>query len=333
MNYLNVGHIKLNSGAFLAPMAGATDKAFRGLCAGFGAACTISEMVSAKALTMGDTKSRRLMVRAANEAVYGVQLFGADGDVFAQAVQYAVAAGADFVDINMGCPVPKIVGNGAGAAIMRSAQTAQDIVSKTVAALENIAKQSGAQPLPLTVKIRKGIDGVDSAVDIARACEAGGAAAITVHGRTREQMYAPQVDLAVIKAVKNAVNLPVIGNGDILCAEHALHMLEFTGCDAVMVGRGALGSPWVFEEINAAFKGEAYTPPDIYARMRIMIKHVEALCDNKGEYIGMREARSHCAWYMKGLKGAAELRRLSSNLEYFDDAKRLAERALVMSLA
>lgn len=320
---LKIRSIEIQQGAALAPMAGATDAVFRTICAEFGAVYTVSEMVSAKALSLGDKKSAALMQRPEGSAPYGIQLFGSDPAAMEKAAALAMAAGPDFIDINMGCPAPKITGTGAGSAVMRSPALAGELVAAAVAGCS----------VPVTVKIRKGFGEYLTAVEVAVAAEKNGAAAVAVHGRTREQMYMPGVDRAIIRQVKEAVSIPVIGNGDVVDGESARSMLAETGCDLVMVGRAALGAPWVFREIGAALRGEDVPPPPpVTERMRVMLRHIYGLCEQKGEPVAMREARTHAGWYMKGLRGAAALRREAVTMTRYTDAEALAHRAILENL-
>lgn len=297
-------------------MAGVADRAFRELCARFGAVYVVGEMVSAKGVTMGDRKSAELLALSEEERPAAIQLFGDDPEIMAEAAKKALAYHPQAIDLNMGCPAPKVVRSRGGCALMRRPETAQAVVEAV----------AGAVSLPVTVKIRAGWDeGEKNAVELAKRCEAAGAAAITVHGRTREQMYAPPVDLEIIRQVKQAVSIPVIGNGDIDSAESAAHMLEETGCDLVMVGRGALGRPWVFSQISAYLKTGAVLPdPPVAEKMRIMLEHIRTLCAYKGAHTGMLQARTHAAWYMKGLRGAAGYRREIGALETLEQLEALA---------
>ena len=303
-----IGNTHIEGVAALAPMAGVADRAFRELCVGFGASWCVGEMASAKGLVLGDRKSEELLAVTDGERPMAVQLFGDLPEFMARAVEKALRYSPEAIDINMGCPTPKITGNGTGSALMKRPQLCGEIVR---------AVKDAAGGVPVTVKMRKGWDSASvNAVEVARICEQAGAAAITIHARTREQMYAPPADWSIITAVRQAVSVPVIGNGDVFSAQDAMRMLEQTGCDMVMVGRGALGNPWIFREINALAGHDRPLPsPGIYERMRVMKLHLERLCDYKGEYIGMREARKHAAWYIKGFRGASRLRGQCAKLE------------------
>ena len=317
---ITLGNITIQGKAVLAPMAGVTDRAFRELCMGFGAAFCVSEMVSAKALTMGDKKTAGLLGISPGEQPMAIQLFGYDPATMAEGARIAVDSlpvAPAAIDINMGCPAPKIVNNHSGSALMKDPALCGRIVEAVARAVD----------LPVTVKMRKGWDAASvNAVEVAKICEAAGAKMIAIHGRTREQMYAPPADWNIIAAVKQAVDIPVVGNGDIYCARDAMQMMEQTGCDLVMVGRGAMGNPWIFREINAQYAlGRPVSPPGLYERLHVMNRHIIRLCACKGEPIGMREARKHTAWYMKGLRGAARLRVLCGELRTLDDMKRLTQ--------
>lgn len=303
--------------AVLAPMAGVADRAFRELCMGFGASYCTSEMVSAKALTMGDKKTTELLGISPSERPMAIQLFGYEPATMAAAAKIAAEYAPAAIDINMGCPAPKIVNNHSGSALMNDSLLCGQIVEAVASAVD----------IPVTVKIRKGWnDDNVNAVEVARICEASGAQMIAVHGRTRQQMYAPPVDLDIIAQVKQAVSVPIIGNGDIYSAHDAMIMLEQTGCDLVMVGRGALGNPWIFREINSQYDYERpLPPPGLFERLSVMSRHIQKLCEYKGERIGMREARKHTAWYMRGLRGAARLRVMCGKLKEPDDMKHLIQ--------
>lgn len=292
-------------------MAGVADRAFRRLCVDYGAAYVVSEMVSCKGLCFGDRKSEELLMLDEDEHPAAVQLFGDDPDIMARAAEKAMAARPEIIDINMGCPAPKIAGNHCGSALMREPELCRRIV----------AAVAGAVDVPVTVKIRKGYSRQEvNAVEVALACEAGGAAAITVHGRTRDQMYAPPVDWDIIREVKRAVKVPVIGNGDVTDAVSAAALYEHTGCDLVMVGRGALGAPWVFAQIQAYLGSGVRLPdPPVEKRMAVLLRQARLTAELKGERIALREIRKHAAWYMRGLRGAAGFRAKAGEVETLDD--------------
>ncbi len=304
--------------AALAPMAGVADRAFRELCRSYGAAYTVSEMVSSKGLTMGDRKSKELMKLSGLERPAGVQIFGSDPDIMADCVKSVVSTEPDFIDINMGCPAPKIAGNGGGACLMKDLNKAQSIIKAVVSATD----------LPVTVKMRSGWDAESiNAPDLAKRAEAEGAAAVTVHGRTRAQMYAPPVNTDIIAEIKRELSIPVIANGDVTDGQTAAIMLEKTNADFLLVGRGALGRPWVFQQINAYLAdGRIIPEPPVSERMRVMVKHIRMICEYKGERIGIREARKHAAWYMKGIRGGAEFRRQAGQLGSIEQLEELAYR-------
>lgn len=317
---MKLGNIEITGKAALAPMAGVADRAFRELCMGFGASYCIGEMASAKGLMMNDKKTAELLEVTSAEMPMAIQLFGYDPETIAAAAKIAAQYNPIAIDINMGCPAPKIANNHSGSALMKT----PDLCGRIVEAAAN------AVDIPVTVKIRKGWDNdTVTAVEVAKICEAAGAQLIAVHGRTREQMYAPPADWDIIAQVKKAVSIPVIGNGDIYSAHDAMMMMEQTGCDMVMVGRGALGNPWIFREINAQYEQERPTPPPgIFERLTVMHRHIEKLCEYKGEKIGMREARKHTAWYMRGLRGAARLRVMCGELREFKDLAGLMQAVL-----
>lgn len=317
---MKIGNFEINGYAALAPMAGVADRACRELCIEFGASYVVTEMVSSKGLTMHDRKSDTLMMLGETEKPAAVQIFGNDPATMAEAAKKAAATGCQAVDINMGCPAPKIAGNGGGSALMKDPDLAARITEACAKAIE----------LPVTVKIRAGWDENNlNAVQMAKLQENAGAAAITIHGRTRKQMYAPPVDLDIIRQVKQAVSVPVIGNGDIVDPISAENMYKTTGCDFIMIGRGALGAPWLFSQINEYFKSGIILPaPPIEERMEIMIRHIAKLCEYKGDYVGMREARKHSGWYIKGIRGAAALRQEIGALETMDQLRTIAEKVI-----
>ena len=317
---MNIGNLQLNGYAALAPMAGITDRAFRELCISYGASYTVSEMISSKGLTMKDKKSNLLMTIGEKEMPALVQIFGCEPEIMAEAAKKAEQTGCVGIDINMGCPAPKVAGHGGGAALMKNPALAAEITNKVVNAVK----------LPVTCKIRIGWDENNiNAVEMAKLLEEAGASAITVHGRTRKQMYAPPVNYDIIKDVKNALSIPVIGNGDIVDFQSAKFVYEYTGCNHIMIGRGALGNPWIFKQINAYFEtGEILPEPTIEEKMSVMINHIEKLCEYKGDYTGMREARKHAGWYIKGMRGAAAFRREIGSLENMEQLRNLAKNVI-----
>ena len=315
---MKIRDIEFKDIAFLAPMAGVTDMAFRELCTLFGAAYTVTEMVSSKGLVMGDKKSAMLLTLGKEEKTAGAQIFGDDPDIMAKAAVKCLAFSPSIIDINMGCPAPKVAMNGGGASLMKDPQLAGRIVRAVRDAVD----------IPVTVKIRKGWDdSCVNAVELAKILEANGADAIAIHGRTRQQMYSGTVDLDIIREVKRAVRIPVIGNGDITDIVSAANMLEYTGCDAVMIGRGAFGNPWLFRQINAYLdSGIVIPPPSLEEKMTVMLRHIAKMIEYKGEYTAMREARRHAAYYTKGLRGGAKFRAQMSSLETYDDLKEITFR-------
>ena len=317
---MKINNIELKGYAALAPMAGVADRAFRELCIEFGASYVVTEMVSSKGLTMHDRKSDSLMFLGKTEKPAAVQIFGNEPSTMAEAAKKAAETGCCAIDINMGCPAPKIAGNGGGSALMKDPVLAAKITEAVVKAID----------LPVTVKFRSGWDENNiNAVEFAKMQENAGASIITVHGRTRKQMYAPPVNIDIIRQVKEAVKIPVIGNGDIVDAVSAENMYKKTGCDFIMVGRGALGAPWVFNQINEYMENGIILPdPPIEERMDIMIRHITKLCEYKGEYVGMREARKHSGWYIKGIRGAAALRQEIGSLENMNQLKIISEKVI-----
>lgn len=312
---MEIGNLKIEKKASLAPMAGAADRAFRELCSSYGAAFVVGELTSSKGVSMGDKKSGQLLSISDAERPAASQLFGDSPEVMAKAAEEALQYKPDFIDINMGCPAPKVSSNGCGSALMKNPRLAGEIVKAVVA----------ASTVPVTVKMRTGWDENSlNAPHLAKICEQSGASMITVHGRTKVQMYSPGINYDIIRQVKESVNIPVIGNGDVADAKSALEMIEKTGCDGVMVGRGALGKPWVFSEINHFFEtGEFLPEPSIDARMEVLKKHISKLIEYKGEYIAMREARKHAAWYVKGIRGAAKYRAEIGKINTFSDLEAL----------
>ena len=311
MRNLTIGNITLKGNLILAPMAGVTDLPFRLLCKEMGCNMLYTEMVSAKAILYKNKNTKELLNIDKNEHPVGVQLFGSDPDIMAQIAAQVEEGECDFIDINMGCPVPKIVNNGEGSALLKQPKLVEEILTKMVKAVNK----------PVTVKIRKGFEnGTVYAVEIAKIAESCGVSAIAVHGRTREQYYSGKADWDVIKDVKKAVKIPVIGNGDIFSAEDAKAMKEYTGCDGLMVARGARGNPWIFREIKEYLEnGNVIDKPTINDIREMIIRHAKMLVNYKGEYTGIREMRKHIAWYTAGLPHSAELRRMCNQIETMEN--------------
>ncbi len=316
MEYLQIGNVKIKKTAALAPMAGVADYAFRIVAKEYGAAYLVGEMASCKGLVYSDRKTAELLTVTDYERPMAVQLFGSEPEFVAPAIKIAERYNPDIIDINSGCPVPKVAGNGAGSALMKSPKLFGEIVTAAVRATD----------IPVTVKIRKGWDDNSvNAVEIARIAEECGASAIAVHGRTKTQMYSGNADWDIIAEVKQAVNIPVIGNGDVDSAEKCAEMYKYTGCDLVMIGRGACGRPWLFREIEEYFSGKEITEVTFDERIKTMQHQIELLVQNKGEYIGMKEARMQTGWYLKGMPNAAKYRAMCGSLSTLEDLNRLID--------
>ncbi len=320
---MKIGNVEISNSAALAPMAGVADCAFRELCSSFGAAYTVTEMVSAKGIHYNNKKTAELMELSDRERPSAIQIFGSDPDTMADAAVFALQFKPDFIDINMGCPAPKISNNGSGASLMKNPKLCGEIIKSVVNAVD----------IPVTVKIRKGWDDKSvNCVEIAKIAEANGASAVAVHGRTREQYYKPPVDKDIIRDVKAAVKIPVIGNGDVTSGAKAKELYEHTGCDMIMVGRGALGNPWIFAEINEYMKtGKLLPKPSPEEKLSVMMGQIERMCRLKGEYLGIRQSRKHIVWYIKGFKGAASLRNEAGHIESIEDLKKLTEKILKLT--
>jgi nifR3 family TIM-barrel protein len=316
---IKIGNVQIAKTAALAPMASVADRAYRLMCKKYGAAYVVSEMVSAKGICYSDRKTAELCTVTDEERPMAIQLFGSEPDFMAEAVKIVLEYHPDIIDMNMGCPVPKVVGTGAGSALMKDVKLAADITEAAVKA---------AGDTPVTVKIRSGWN-ADSlnAPEMARALEAAGAAAIAVHGRTRDMFYSGESDINVIKAVKQAVKIPVIGNGDVTDFDSCINMYEQTGCDLVMIGRGSYGNPFVFREISARMNGESYTPPTLEEKMQVMLEHIRLILQlsEKCEELAMHEARKHAAWYMNGYYGSAKFRGRCYQLSSYAEAESLAD--------
>lgn len=319
---MKIGNVEIKNGLFLAPMAGVTDRAFRYMCKKYGVGGETTEMVSAKAICYNDKKTNRLAQIYNEDRPCGLQLFGSEPQILAKAAKAVLTSyNPEFIDINMGCPAPKIVNNNEGSALMKNPALCGRIV--------DAIKQEIGNAVPLTVKIRSGFDAEHiNAVEVACICKNAGADAIFVHGRTREQMYMPPVDYTVIRDVKRAVgDIPVIANGDITCGNDTVKVMEFTGCDGVMVGRAAQGNPYVFDEIRSYLEGKEYTPVSQKTKCEDIKLHISLLVEDKGEYVGVREARKHVAWYIKGLAGSAAMRNRVNMAQSKEEILRLIDEA------
>ena len=314
---MKIGNVNLANPYILAPMAGVTDLPFRLLCKEQGAGLLCMEMISAKALQYKNKNTKALLAIHPEEYPVSLQLFGSDPKIMSEMAKMIEELPFQILDINMGCPVPKVVRNGEGSALMKNPKLVHEIVSAVSKAIEK----------PVTVKIRKGFDDDHiNAVEIAKIIEDAGGAAVAVHGRTREQYYSGKADWDIIRQVKEAVSIPVIGNGDVISGEKALQMRRETGCDGVMIARGALGDPWLFERVNAAIEGlPAPKAPNLQARMNALRRQVEEMVEQKGEFVAMPQARSQTMHYMKGLKGAANLRRYCCTLTHLEDLDELID--------
>ena len=313
---MRLGELEITGRTVLAPMAGVTDWAFRTVCAELGAAVTVTEMVSSRALVYQDKKSRGLL-RKTPSGVCGAQIFGNDPAIMAEAAGIALElSGCDFIDINMGCPMPKIAGNGDGCALMQNVELAARIVEAVAAAV----------PVPVTVKMRKGWDkGSVNCAELAQAVEAAGAAAVCVHGRTKTMLYSGTADWDCIRAVREAVKIPVVANGDIFDAEAALRCEKRTGAELLMIGRSAFGNPWVFAQVQTALDGrEIPALPPLSERMDTAMRQFELAREDKGEYIACLEARKHLAWYLRGVPYSGYYKEKISSISTVEDVQRLA---------
>ena len=316
-----IGNVTFKSRALLAPMAGISDRAYRELCVSCGAGYCVSEMVSSKALSFKDKKSEELMMISDDERPCGIQIFGDEPSTMADAALSAMKHEPDIIDINMGCPAPKISGSGSGCALMKTPKLCGEIT-------EAVVKVS---PVPVTVKLRKGWDDENiNAIEVAKLCEEAGAAAVTIHGRTRRQFYRPPVDYDIIKQLKQELKIPVIANGDIDSAQKAKQVLDYTKADFVMVGRASMGNPWIFSQINSYLQ-DPQKPlyyPTLEEKLTVMCSHIEKMVEYKGEYIALRQARKLVMGYFKGIRGVAALRNEAGKIETLDDLYALKQKAL-----
>ena len=314
---MRIGNVVLENNIILAPMAGVTDLPFRLLCKEQGVGMTCTEMVSAKAISFHNKNTESLLEISEKERPVSLQLFGSDPDIISEVASYIEERPFDILDINMGCPVPKVAGNGEGSALMQNPKLVGEIIYKTARAIKK----------PVTVKIRKGFSEKNvNAVEIAKIAEANGAAAIAVHGRTREPYYSGKADWDIIRQVKEAVKIPVIGNGDVDSPQKAKELLEQTGCDGIMVGRGARGNPWIFREIKAYLeKGELIPRPSKDEIKSMMLRHARMQIEYKGTYTGIREMRKHISWYTAGFPGSAKLRGAINLVETYEELEQLLE--------
>ena len=312
---LKIGSVTLPNNLILAPMAGVTDLPFRLLCKEQGAGLLCMEMVSAKAILYKNRNTESLLEIDPRETPVSLQLFGSDPEIISTIAHQIEERPFDILDLNMGCPVPKIVNNGEGSALMKNPKLAGEIIRRTVRAIDK----------PVTVKIRKGFDDEHiNAVEMAKIAEDAGAAAVAVHGRTREQFYSGKADWDIIRQVKEAVSIPVIGNGDLLTAEDVIAMEEQTGCDGFMIARGAQGNPWIFRQILHYFEtGEHLAKPTLEEVTQMILRHARMMLEFKGEYIGIREIRKHAAWYTAGYPNSARLRVAINNVESFEALEEL----------
>lgn len=305
---MEIGNVKLQNNIFLAPMAGVTDRAYRIICKEMGAGLVFTEMVSSKGLYYEDEKTKELTSIAEKERPVAIQIFGSDPSIMSEVVKKYINPrdDIDILDINMGCPAPKIVKNGDGAALLKNPPLIKKILKEVVK----------ASTKPVTIKIRTGWDINNiNGMEIAKMAEEEGVLAITVHGRTRDMFYSGKANWEYIGKIKNSVNIPVIGNGDIFEPIDAVNMMEYTGCDGVAIGRGAMGNPWIFKRINLLIEGKDDVKPSNIDRINMAIKHLNMVCDIKGEKTGIREMRKHIAWYLKGMRDSNKIKNIINSVE------------------
>jgi len=310
------GNKEIKHGLVLGPMAGVTDKVYRKLCIEQGCEVTYTEMVSAKAIFYNNKKTDQLFTIDACEKVAGIQLFGREPQLMADMAKKIDHENVSFFDVNMGCPVPKVVNNGEGSALMKEPELIGEIVKALVQATQK----------PVSIKIRAGFSPETiNAVEICKIAEANGASCVAIHGRTREQYYAGSANWDIIKAAKAAVSIPIIGNGDVFCGKDAKRLVDYTGCDGVMIGRGAMGNPWIFKEITSFLTGTDFVEPTFMEIKDMILRHGALLVEHKGESIAMKEMRKHVSWYTKGMKNSSHLREGINTLVNYDQLARLME--------
>ena len=308
---MKIGNVELDNKVFLSPMAGVTDLPFRLICKEQNCGMLYTEMINAKALCYDDANTKKMLKIEEEEHPVAVQIFGSDPEFMGRAAQIMNEYPNEILDINMGCPAPKVVKNGDGSALMKNPKLAEEVLKAVV---KNSEK-------PVTLKIRKGWDDNSiNAVEIAKIAEASGISAVAIHGRTREQYYSGKADWDIIRQIKENINIPVIGNGDVFEVEDAIRMLDQTGCDAIMIGRGSQGNPWIFKRINHYMKtGEILPEPTLEEKITTALKHLSLAIEEHGEYVAVREMRKHIAWYLKGLKGSAKLRDEINKIESYEE--------------